>query len=94
MNTETALNPTHYWLATTTATFPTDGTDTLTFPVTIIDDTDPDSDKTFRLTLDSVTGEGAVLGTQTEIVITILENGRQGAALNSAFCTMEIVNKK
>ena len=47
----------------------------------------------FSLRLDSVTGQGAVLGSPSEITITILEDGRLRPALDSVFCKVEILNK-
>ena len=47
----------------------------------------------FSLRLDSVTGQGAVLGSPSEITITILEDGRLRPALDSVFCKVEVLNK-
>ena len=65
-----------YSLASTSVMFDTAGTQTAVFPVYIVDDTDADRDRIFTLTLDTVAGQGAVLGSPSEITITILENGR------------------
>ena len=59
----------------------------------IVDDWEADADRMFSLRLDSVTGQGAVLGSPSEITITILEDGRLRPALDSVFCKVEILNK-
>ena len=62
------------------------GTQTAVFFVDIVDNWDADTDRMFSLRLDSVTGQGAVLGSPSEITITILEDGRLRPALDSVFC--------
>ena len=75
---DTAVVLADYSLTTTSVMFDTAGTQTAVFTVNIVDDLDVDTDWTFSLTLDTVTGQGAELGSPTEITITILENGRLG----------------
>ena len=71
----TAAAGTDYLLHTEPLSFYYDEAETI-LVVDIFDNLDADSDKTFSLKLDTVTGEGAALGGSTGIVITILENGR------------------